>query len=226
MPKRNPLTAIVGRVYLVTNLVNGKQYVGQTTHTVRSRWTSHLSASRRGSSVILHQAIRKYSELSFRVVELCKTFDLTELDEIECSYIRGLRTLRPLGYNLESGGTNYITHPETKAKIGAANRGRPSHRKGIKHKPESIEKMRAAQTGHAPTRLGHRNTPETNAKLSAFRKGKPGVPHTEEFKRRLSERNRGNTYATGIPKTPEHRAKIGAARKRFNEQVKQEGMDV
>lgn len=195
----------LGRIYLIRNLVNGKCYVGQTINSVRSRWTSHLAASRRGSRIPFHQAIRKYGEQSFCFIELCPASSLEELNELESVYIRGLRTLSPHGYNLDSGGKNYSTHPETKAKIAAANKGRPSARRGKKHRPESIMKMRVVQKGHPATQKGRHHTPEAKAKLRAARTGKPSAPHTEEFKRKLSERNRGNSYSLGLKRSDEWR---------------------
>jgi len=37
--------AILGYVYLATNIVTGKRYVGYTTKTVEARWTEHKSAA-------------------------------------------------------------------------------------------------------------------------------------------------------------------------------------
>ena len=42
---------------------------------------------------------------------------------------------------------------------------------------------------------------------NTFRRGRPGTPHTEEFKRQTSERQKGRV------KSPEERAKISAAKK-------------
>lgn len=51
-------------IYVVTNLVNDKRYVGQT-QKPRARWSSHKSDARRKSPHPLHSAIRKYGEDSF-----------------------------------------------------------------------------------------------------------------------------------------------------------------
>lgn len=32
-----------GWIYFVTNLVNNKKYIGQTTVTIKSRWDQHIS---------------------------------------------------------------------------------------------------------------------------------------------------------------------------------------
>lgn len=46
-------------VYLHTNTVNGKRYVGITSRPMMKRWNSHLSASKK-SDLFFHKAIRKY----------------------------------------------------------------------------------------------------------------------------------------------------------------------
>lgn len=215
---------IHGRIYLIINRVNLKKYVGQTRMSITERWRVHKQVARNGKTYAISNAIRKYGEDGFVLLEIDQAKTLGELNQLETFYIQFFNTLSPVGYNLDSGGRYYLTHPNTKAKIAAANRGRVAS-------PETRAKLSAARKGNKNAlggkgRTGQRNTPETNAKLSAFRKGKPGVPHTEEFKRRLSKRNRGNTYSTGIPKTAEHRAKIGAGRRRFNERIKQERLSV
>lgn len=48
---------------------------------------------------------------------------------------------------------------------------------------------------------------EHRRRLSEARRGKPGHPHTEEFKKRLSERLKGK------PKTKEHNLKVSLAKK-------------
>ena len=58
-------------IYKVTNLHNGKQYVGQTRESVERRWTKHLSAAARGSNTTLHKAIRKYGKALFSLETLC-----------------------------------------------------------------------------------------------------------------------------------------------------------
>ena len=51
-----------GVVYLITNTVNGKVYVGQTINGLSKRWKGHKNDVRNGSQNPLHRAIRKYGE--------------------------------------------------------------------------------------------------------------------------------------------------------------------
>lgn len=49
---------VMGCLYLVTNTVNGKQYVGKTIHTVSHRKSHHETIARRKTSTYaLHRAI-------------------------------------------------------------------------------------------------------------------------------------------------------------------------
>ena len=47
-----------GVVYLITNTVNGKVYVGQTINGLSKRWKGHKNDVRKGSQNPLHRAIR------------------------------------------------------------------------------------------------------------------------------------------------------------------------
>lgn len=53
-------------VYKITNLSNGKYYIGKTIDVV-SRWTQHCRDSRAGSQLPIHRAIRKYGIAAFKI---------------------------------------------------------------------------------------------------------------------------------------------------------------
>ena len=58
-------------IYLVTNLVNGKFYIGKTTN-LKSRWSKHLSTVRRKNPkdyTYLHRGINKYGADHSQLVE-------------------------------------------------------------------------------------------------------------------------------------------------------------
>jgi len=99
----------IGTIYIATNLVNRKQYVGQTTRNLKRRIRGHKNKSNYPFS----NAIRKYGFEKFKII----SFSCPEenLDWTETFLIKELNTLVRNGYNLESGGNkNKHLHKSTK----------------------------------------------------------------------------------------------------------------
>ena len=84
-------------------MVNGKQYVGQTSRTLEQRWREQCANN--SQCTYLHNAISKYGKENFKVEQIDTALDQEELDYKEQRYIKYYNTLAPNGYNLESGGT-------------------------------------------------------------------------------------------------------------------------
>ncbi len=89
-------------IYKITNLINGKIYVGQTKFSVEKRFKEHAK-----SDSLIGRAIRKYGEENFKaeVIETCQTF--IELNEREIFWIAKLNCKVPNGYNIADGGAFY-----------------------------------------------------------------------------------------------------------------------
>lgn len=58
-----------GYIYLITNKVNGKQYVGQTSRTIEKRIAEHFYVN---DNLPIHNSIKKYGKDNFDVCELEK----------------------------------------------------------------------------------------------------------------------------------------------------------
>lgn len=170
----------VGRVYVVTNTVTGKQYVGQTIQDVERRWRDHVSAARAGRShcKLLARSIIKHGSEAFtvEVVETCSAPDA--LDQAEARWVRQLNTMVPTGYNLLHGGQGRGRghSAETRAKIGDALRGR-------RFTPEHCARISAAQAGR-------KRPPEVMAKVQAANRGRKYGPLDEARRQVLIESNR------------------------------------
>lgn len=91
-------------VYLVTNSVNGKVYVGITEQSLKTRWSRHLSDARNGSGFLLHRAIRKYGASAFTVDILARLDSREDAFWVETIAITAFNSLAPNGYNLTTGG--------------------------------------------------------------------------------------------------------------------------
>ena len=177
-------------VYLVTNLVNKKQYVGKTTETVTKRWSKHISDARLGKGSYLHKAIRKYSPESFIVSPIAHFSDNGTLCIVEQLFISELGTFAPNGYNLTRGGEGmlgYVASEETRRKIGQKSKGRISGMRGRRHTESALAKQSLSHQGNIPWNKGKKGvqkiSEETRKKHSENGKGRK---NSEETKLRMS----------------------------------------
>jgi len=140
-------------IYVITNLVNGKKYVGKTRLPIERRWQHHLSKCKMGSNYRLYQAIRKYGINSFKIESVATTSSEETLSLLEREWITKLDTYNyEFGYNMTTGGDGWSgnTHTEeTRRKIGRKSEGRPKTEKFLKaisaahkDKPKSVTQRR------------------------------------------------------------------------------------
>ena len=89
-----------GFVYITTNHVNGKQYIGQRKYDKQGKWKEYL-----GSGIILSRAIEKYGLKNFskEIIEECKTKKI--LNDREIYWINYYNAVESDNfYNIASGG--------------------------------------------------------------------------------------------------------------------------
>lgn len=95
-------------IYKITNLINGKCYIGQSVH-IERRWQEHKQPS---ATSVIAQAIRSYGvdNFSFEVLEETA---IKDLDAREGYYIQQFNSIVPNGYNIieftESQHTSFGT---------------------------------------------------------------------------------------------------------------------
>jgi group I intron endonuclease len=141
-------------VYLVTNRIDGKKYVGKTQKTVQARWADHCGNARNPKKQeYLYRAIRKHGAENFSVEILAQVSTLEELNSSECRFIAELGTLAPDGYNMTHGGEGVVPTEEVREKIRAKALGRPT---------SDLQKTTASQV-HG----GKPKSAETKAKMAA-----------------------------------------------------------
>ena len=112
-------------LYLATNLLNGKQYVGLTLF-FDKRLISHKCAATNSQ---FHKAIKEYGFENFVFTHIADAFDLQAACDLERALIQQHNTLIPNGYNMTVGGQIGAfagkKHSElTKQKIRKASLGR------------------------------------------------------------------------------------------------------
>lgn len=86
-----------GCIYVITNTVNGMQYVGQSNN-VKKRWSQHKYDAMKGSNQILHKAMREFGIDRFIISVIGRTN--TGLFWAEQKCIAHLNSTYPNGYNM------------------------------------------------------------------------------------------------------------------------------
>ena len=92
-------------IYIITNLINGKQYVGQSVNGYKERFRTHCFYEKGYKDTIptrIDKAIKKYGKDNFKV-ELLEQVPYCERNEKEQYYISKYDTYRN-GYNATLGG--------------------------------------------------------------------------------------------------------------------------
>lgn len=111
-------------IYCITNLINGKRYVGKTTSSLKERFREHCVDSQRErcEKRPLYDAMNKYGIENFIIEELEQVEDESLLSEKEIYWIKELQTFGSNGYNATSGGDGKILY-DYKEIIELANLG-------------------------------------------------------------------------------------------------------
>jgi group I intron endonuclease len=197
-----------GFVYLITNKINNKRYVGVTTRNVLVRFNEHIwdANTKRRCNSILHAAIRKYGKQNFFVDLLEECNNIKELDFLlkESDYIKKYNTLSDhgKGYNLVAQSTQkLIISNETRQRMSIGRIGEKNHFFGKHHTTKAKTRM----SDHASTRIGVKNP---------FH----GKSHTEKSRKRmsLSQKSYFKTHShprLGKTFTPESREKMSQSQR-------------
>ena len=161
------------KIYLITNLLNSKQYIGVTKFSLEERFLQH---TKRG--FFLTEAIQKYGEQKFSIelIEEVKTPE--QAYELEIFYIKEYNTKNPNGYNLTDGGDGIFGwQPTDEYRQECSERTKQLHKNkkigmyGKNHTEKTKEKMSQSAKGNQNC-LGRILSEETKLKISASHKGK------------------------------------------------------
>ena len=159
---------MIGYIYLTTNLINNKKYIGK-------RQKSKFDESYLGSGKHLKAAVLSYGKENFKceILKWCRTKE--ELNESEKEFIAKYNAVNDANfYNLSEGGEGGNT--------GAQYKGMKPHIEH--HSPETKLKM-------SQSRKGHLTSQETRHKISISNTGKKRTP---EQNKANSERNKNKVW--------------------------------
>ncbi len=210
-------------VYKITNLVNGKVYIGKSVNP-KARWGKHLSSARKKKKeqyFYLHRSINKYGAENF-VVDIIDSADSAEeAYDKEKYWVKIYKSNdKDIGMNLTEGGDGTLGHtlsPEALKRMSEAHKGVPmpeatrqaiiKANTGRKFTEEHKNKIGAAQSGPKNHRYGKKLSEEARARIGASHRGKKLSPETIEKMRQSGLKRYENN-----PMPQEIRDKISAAR--------------
>ena len=181
-------------IYVITNIVNAKQYVG-VTNNLKRRWNEHKTFKR---NLYIGRAIKKYGIENFLFTHIVNAFDIECAYSIEQMLIKEKNTRMPNGYNMTDGGeggNGLIWSEESRDKISKAMIGNKNGL-GTKRTEETRKKMREA-------RVGLKYSDEAKVNIS---KGHIGLKLSEDTKEKLSIASKANWV---IRKAQKHDIKEG-----------------
>lgn len=213
-------------IYMWTNNVNKKRYIGQCRGNVKRRYNEHISGH---GSQPLKNAIDKHGIENFTFEILHDRVSDEFLDDREKEAIKEYNTLTPNGYNLTHGGEGPgIPSEETRCKMSKAKAGENHPNYGKTRSEETRRKISEAQMGEKNHRYGKagelhhfygKTVPsEVRRKISNSLRGKPlSAKHRQSISEGLKGEKNPNY---GRTLSQEHRHNLSKARKgmKFSEQ--------
>lgn len=176
-PKKN--IDVVGIIYKITNKVNKKLYIGQTTRSLVNRINDYKKGF---GNDYLNNSINKYGweSFDFEIIDMGSTID--ELNNKEIYYINKYKTTdKNFGYNMELGGNNKTPAISTIEKMSRSHLGK-------KQTEEWINKRISIAGTEDAKKYGKKKTEEEKKMIS---ENSPkywlGKERSEETKRKISQ---------------------------------------
>lgn len=195
---------VFGVVYLFTNLVNGKRYVGQSAH-LPQRLGEHFRKAKqepKDRDKFFQNSLRKHGKDNFEISVLCSCSTQEELDLLEDLYIVVFDTMNSdKGYNLKRGGARGKLSESGIMKIKAAKTGirNPAFRADL---PSAEELFRLYEETKSFLYLGkmfnaNAQTIARRMRLAGFElpKGNTGKIVSKKARAKMSEDRQGKKHA-------------------------------
>lgn len=110
----------IGIIYKITNLINNKVYIGQTTRTTAKRFKEHKLSK----NSVLSRSFKKYGVHNFLFEEICSVLDIHNLNYFEGLFISEYNSIVPNGYNvLNYSNSTPVMSELTKQKLSKIKTG-------------------------------------------------------------------------------------------------------
>lgn len=162
-------------VYMHTNKINGKKYIGQTCQTLKQRCGNNGKAY--VGCPYFYKAIIKYGWNNFKHEILFENLSFDEANQKEDAMIKLYNTTDSNnGYNLKGGGANPIPNAKTRQLISEKVLGENNGFYGKHHSIETRKRLSEARKGKYKGKenpnYGKKHTQEAKEKMRTSRRGK------------------------------------------------------
>lgn len=171
-------------IYVITNTVTGKAYIGSSV-CIRKRWWWHRSQLRRGAhhSAHLQAAWLKYGEAAFSFAIIEQVADIADLEPREQAWLNERRTFdREIGYNLVAvaAGGGWTASADLRARL--------SEQRRAKGKSDAWREARARRVA----------TDAERAQAAELGRSWRGRKRSVKQRRQISERQRGTAASSAV----------------------------
>lgn len=165
-----------GYVYMFTNLINNKKYIGKHKFDKPILDKQYIT-----SGLLIKESINKYGIENFKheLIDVAET--LAELNQKERFYIAHFNTMIPEGYNMTSGGDGApdlseesrkkLAYWAGKKQSDESNIKRSETLKQVPHTEEWVNKIREANKNQKPTELAKQRSSEVHKDTHWYNNG-------------------------------------------------------
>lgn len=187
-------------VYLITNKINNKRYVGITIKNIEDRFAEHAHPRKKKNKSAISEAILKYGKENFSTIQIDVASTIEELKKKEIYWIKELDTFQN-EYNLTKGGDGmfgckFTQKTKDKIKLSTTKRMQdPEVRKNLSEKTKIYFKnhpeQRIIRSKQQKERAAKGISEETCNKISKALTGKKknwSIDGKERLRKSVSER--------------------------------------
>lgn len=105
----------INSIYKITNVINGKVYIGKTSRSISQRFKEHIEFAKLGyDNMLIYRAIRKYGEDNFSIELIEDQINNKEIDNRERYWINYyhsyIHSKDCNGYNMTLGGDGVLKY--------------------------------------------------------------------------------------------------------------------
>lgn len=199
-------------IYKITNKINGKIYVGQTSLSIEKRFDKHIKCAESKVNRHLYDSMNHYGYDNF-IIEMIEDNILKEnIDERERFWISELHSRSPKGYNMtEGGGGGYTLGSwdedsrkelyksqalsRTGSKRTEQQKQRMSESSKLRYQNKTKEEKEIIAAKISQTLKEKKISPPEYTKWKKGQKGTfSGKNHREDSKKKMSNYRIGKTY--------------------------------